>query len=319
MKEGELLAGFGMGTGVFIAWRGGASLSAKFTSDGELILQTAVTDMGPGTATAMTKLASDKFGLPANKIKFVMGDSDLPPGIFQGGSGTMSSLGTTVNNAMLTLKQKLVDILKTTSIFHTEKIHEVDLKDLVFEDGNVMLADEPTRKISYTEILKLGGTPQLEILEKSDGNSDQQYTSYSYSAHFVKVLVHPLTGVVTVDKVVSAVDAGTIVNMETARSQIIGGVIGGIGMALMEEGVIDHRYGKWINNNFADYHVPINKDVPHIEALFVNKPDPWLNPIGSKGLGEVSMVGFPAAVANAVYHATGKRIRELPITPDKVI
>ncbi len=319
MKEGKLLAGYGMGTGVFIAWRGGASLSAKFTRDGELILQTAVTDMGPGTATAMTKLASDKFGLPANKIKFVMGDSDLPPGIFQGGSGTMSSLGTTVNNAMLTLKQKLVDILKTTSIFHTEKIHEVDLKDLVFEDGNVMLADEPTRKISYTEILKLGGTPQLEILEKSDGNSDQQYTSYSYSAHFVKVLVHPLTGVVTVDKVVSAVDAGTIVNMETARSQIIGGVIGGIGMALMEEGVIDHRYGKWINNNFADYHVPINKDVPHIEALFVNKPDPWLNPIGSKGLGEVSMVGFPAAVANAVYHATGKRIRELPITPDKVI
>lgn len=319
MKEGDLLAGYGMGTGVFIAWRGGASLSARFTSDGELILQTAVTDMGPGTATAMTKLASDKFGLPANKIKFVMGDSDLPPGIFQGGSGTMSSLGTTVNNAMLTLKQMLVDILKTTSIFHTEKIHEVDLKDLVFEDGNVMLADEPTRKISYTEVLKLGGTPQLEILETSEGNSDQQYTSYSYSAHFVKVLVHPLTGVVTVDRVVSAVDAGTIVNMETARSQIIGGVVGGIGMALMEEGVIDHRYGKWINNNFADYHVPINKDVPHIEALFVNKPDPWLNPIGSKGLGEVSMVGFPAAVANAVYHATGKRIRELPITPDKVI
>jgi xanthine dehydrogenase YagR molybdenum-binding subunit len=131
--------------------------------------------------------------------------------------------------------------------------------------------------------------------------------------------VNPETGAVTINKIVSAIDAGTIVSEKTARSQIIGGVIGGIGMALMEEGVIDHRYGRWVNNNFADYHVPVNKDVPHIEALFVNKPDPIINPMGSKGIGEVSMVGFPAAVANAVYHATGKRIRDLPITPDKLI
>jgi xanthine dehydrogenase YagR molybdenum-binding subunit len=319
MKEGDLLAGYGMGTGVFIAWRGGASVGVKFLSDGTLILQSAVTDMGPGTATAMTKLASDKFGIPADRIKFVMGDSNLPPGIFQGGSGTTSSLGTTVNNAAVTLKQKLTELAKQATIFHTEKIHEVDLKDLVFENGYMMLASEPSRKISYTEVLKYAGLPQLEITEKSEGSNDNKYTSYSYSAHFVKVLVNPATGVVTINKIVSAIDAGTIVNEKTARSQVIGGVIGGIGMALMEEGVIDHRYGRWVNNNFADYHVPVNKDVPHIEALFVNKADPVLNPMGSKGIGEVSMIGFPAAVANAVYHATGKRIRELPITPDKVI
>ena len=318
-KEGDLLVGYGVGTGVFGAWRGGASIGAKFTSDGMLILQSAVTDMGPGTATAMTKLASDKFGIPTDKIKFVMGDSNLPPGIVQGGSGTTSSLGTTVNNAMLTLKQKLTDLVKQTSIFHTEKIHEVDLKDLVFENGYVMLASEPSRKISYQEVLKYGGIPQLEIIEKSEGSNETRYSSSSYAAHFVKVLVHPATGVVTINKIVSAIDAGTIVNENTARSQIIGGVIGGIGMALMEEGVIDHRYGRWVNNNFADYHVPSHKDVPHIEALFVNKPDPIVNPIGAKGIGEVSMVGFPAAVANAVYHATGKRVRDLPITPDKLI
>ncbi len=317
-KEGNSFAGYGMGTGVFIAWRGGASVGVKFNSDGTLILSTAVTDMGPGTATAMTSLASQKFGISPDKIKFVMGDSDLPPGIFQGGSGTVSSLGTTVNNAAVTLKQKLVDIVRQTSVFHTEKIHEVDLKDLIFEDGYMMLASEPERKISYTEVLKYGNVQQLELVEKSEGYAGDKYTSYSYSAHFVKVLVNPETGVVTVNKVVSAIDAGTIVNEKTARSQIIGGVIGGIGMALMEEGVIDHRYGRWMNNNFADYHVPVNKDVPHIEALFVNKPDPVVNPMGSKGLGEVSMVGFPAAVANAVFHATGKRIRELPITPDKL-
>ncbi len=318
-KEGNLLAGYGMGTGVFIAWRGGASVGVKFLSDGTLILSTAVTDMGPGTATAMTSLASQKFGISPDKIKFVMGDSNLAPGIFQGGSGTMSSLGTTVNNAAITLKQKLVDIIKQTSVFHTEKIHEVDLKDLIFENGYMMLSSEPERKISYTEVLKYGNVPQLELVEKSEGFDGGGYTSYSYSAHFVKVLVNPETGVVTVSKVVSAIDAGTIVNEKTARSQIIGGVIGGIGMALMEEGVVDHRYGRWVNNNFADYHVPVNKDVPHIEALFVNKPDPIVNPIGSKGLGEVSMVGFPAAVANAVFHATGKRVRELPITPDKLV
>lgn len=319
MTQDGKLVGFGLGTGVFIAWRGGASIAVKFTSEGNLILSTAVTDMGPGTATAMTRLMADKFGISADKIQFVMGDSDLPPGILQGGSGTTSSLGTTVNNAAITLKQKLTDIIKQTSVFHTETIHDVDLKDLKFADGYMMLANEPDRKISYTEVLKLGNVPQLSILEKSEGNNDNKYTSYSYSAHFVKVLVEPLTGVVTIDKVVSAIDAGTVVNENTARSQIIGGVIGGIGMSLMEEGVVDHRYGRWVNNNFADYHVPVNKDVPYIEALFVNKPDPYLNPIGAKGIGEVSMIGFPAAVANAVFHATGKRIRELPITPDKVI
>ncbi|MGH2563831.1 MAG: xanthine dehydrogenase family protein molybdopterin-binding subunit, partial [Ginsengibacter sp.] len=308
-----------VGTGVFIAWRGGSTVRARFTSDGKLVLQSAVTDMGPGTATAMTKLASDKFGLPADDIKFEMGDSNLPPGIFQGGSGTTSSLGTTVNNAGVTFRQKLTDIVKQTSIFHTETIHEVDLKDLKFENGYMMLATEPDRKISYTEVLKYGNLPRLEFLEKSEGNSDEKYSSYSYSAHFVKVLVHPATGVITVDKVVSAIDAGTIVNEPTARSQVIGGVVGGIGMALMEGGVIDNRYGKLVNNNFAEYHVPVNKDVPYIEVLFVNKPDPYLNPIGSKGIGEVTMIGFPAAVANAVYHATGKRIRELPVTPDKLI
>ena len=319
MVERGRLVGYGVGTGVFIAWRGGSTVRASFTSDGKLILQSGVTDMGPGTATSMTKLASDKFGIPPENIRFEMGDSNLPPGILQGGSGTTSSLGTTVNNASVTFRQKLTDIVKQTSVFHTEEIHTVDLKDLKFENGFMSLESEPDRKISYTEVLKLGNMQKLEFVEKSEGNFDNKYSSYSYSAHFVKVLVHPATGVVTIDKVVSAIDAGTIVNEPTARSQIIGGVIGGIGMALMEEGVIDNRYGRWMNNNFADYHVPTNKDVPHIEALFVNKPDPYLNPIGSKGIGEVSMIGFPAAVANAVYHATGKRIRELPITPDKLI
>ncbi len=295
-------------------------MAAKFFADGSLVLQSGVSDMGAGTATSMTKLASDTFGLSPKNIKFEMGDSNLPPGPMQGGSGTTSTLGTAVYNACTSLKKRLTELVKDNSIFHTEKIHIINPEDLLFENGFVVLASEPSRKISYAEILKNAGLQKLEILEESKANEVMnKYSAFSYAVHFVKLMVHPSTGVIKIKKIVSAVDAGKIVNDKTAESQIIGAVVGGIGMSLMEEGVIDHRYGKWINNNFADYHVPVQADVPRIEVHFVNKPDPVLNPMGSKGMGEVGLVGFAAAVANAVYHATGKRIRELPITPDKLI
>ena len=183
-----------------------------------------------------------------------------------------------------------------------------------------MLASDRTKKISYTDILKKNNLNQLEVTEESKGSEEmKKYVAFSYNVHFVKVLVHPLTGVVKIDKAVAAADAGKIISAKTAESQVIGGVVGGIGMAMMEEGVIDNRYGRWVNNNFADYHVPVQADVPHIDALFVNKPDFILNPIGAKGMGEIALVGFAAALANAVFNATGKRVRELPITPDKLI
>ena len=319
MKEGEWQVGYGMGSGVFGSGRGAAKLGVKFLADGTLILQSGVTDMGPGTSTTMTKLASQTFGIPANKIKFEMGDSDLPPGPGQFGSQTTSALGSAVSDASVSWRKKLVDIAKKISFFHTEKIHEADLKDFLFENGFMILREEPTKKLSYTDVLKYAGVPQVALLEDSQRVTQDKYTTYAYAVHFVKVLMHPLTGVVRLDKIVAVVDGGKIISENTARSQVIGGVVSGIGMALTEEGVIDHRYGRWVNNNFADYHVPVHADVPHIEALFVNKPDPLVNPIGAKGIGEVTMVGFASAVANAVFHATGKRIRELPITPDKLI
>jgi len=319
MKEGEWQVGYGMGTGVFGSGRGAAKLGVKFLADGTLILQSGVTDMGPGTSTAMTKLASETFGIPASKIKFEMGDSDLPPGPGQYGSQTTSALGSAVNSASDRWRKKMVDIAKGTSFFHTEKIHTADLKDFKFENGNIMLAADPSKKLSYGELLNHAGVKQVDLLEDSQRVTQDKYSTYAYAAHFVKILVHPETGVIRFGKIVSVVDGGRIVSENTARSQVIGGVVSGIGMALTEEGVIDHRYGKWVNNNLADYHVPVHADVPHIEVLFVNKPDPIVNPIGSKGIGEVTMVGFAPAVANAVFHATGKRIREVPITPDKLI
>ncbi len=316
MKEGEWQVGYGMSTGLFGAFRGDAKLAAKLTADGKLVLQSAVSDSGPGTATAMVKIASDAMGLEYNKVVFELGDSSYPPGPTQGGSSTTSTLGAAVSGACISLQKKLAEAAKKSAVFG----ESVTLDQLLFKEGAVVLKSDNSKKLSYSEVMKAAGLSMIEIAETSGRNPEmQKYAAYSYSVHFVKVLVHPLTGVVKIDRVVTAGDAGKIVSWKTAESQMKGGVVGGIGGALMEEGVIDERYGRWINNNFADYHVPVHADIPAVEAYFVDKPDPILNPVGSKGMGEIALIGFAAAVANAVFHATGKRIRELPITPDKLI
>jgi xanthine dehydrogenase YagR molybdenum-binding subunit len=288
-KDGWLV-GYGIGTGMFGAYRSNATVTARMMADGTLILQTAVTDIGPGTGTAMVSIASERMGIPANKIRFDMGDSSLPPSPTQGGSQITSTVGSAVYDACNELKNKFKQV-----------------------NGG-------TDSTDYVQVLKQHNLTQLEVTTLSKGGSEMgNYAAYSWSVHFIQVHVNPATGVVRVNKAVSVADAGHIVSPKTAASQIKGGSIMGIGMALMEEAVIDHRYGRLVNNNFADYHVPIQADIPQVEALFVNKPDPHLNPMGAKGMGEIATIGVAAAVANAVYNATGKRIRELPITPDKLV
>ena len=320
IKEGDWMVGYGMSTGVFGAHRGSAKALARLMADGSLIVQSSVSDSGPGTATAMVKIASNAMGIPAEKVNFELGDSSMPPGPTQGGSSTTATLGSAVHDVCESLKVKLVDLAKENAIFHTTEIHNVKPGDILFENGFMVLAADKSKKISYYDLLKENNLGQLEVTEESKPNDVMKdYVAYSYSAHFVKVMVHNANGMIKIRQVASAGDAGKIISLKTAESQMIGGVVGGIGMALMEEGVIDNRYGRWVNNNLADYHVPIQADVPHIDALFVDKPDPLLNPIGAKGMGEIALIGFAAAVANAVYNATGKRVRELPITPDKLI
>ena len=314
MNEGEWLVGYGMGTGVFGASRGTAKALARIYADGTLLVQSAVSDSGPGTATAMSLIAADVMGMHTNKVSFELGDSSLPSGPTQGGSTTTSTLGSAVYDVCRSLQKKLADLAVKIPSWQNLKPEE-----LKFENGNFVSPDK-LKKISYTDILKQNGLNQVEVTEESKRSDEMnKYSAYSYSVHFVKLMVYPVTGVIKVVRVVTACDAGKIISPKTAESQVIGGVVGGIGMALMEEGVIDNRYGRWINNNFADYHVPVQADVPHIEAVFVNKPDPILNPVGAKGMGEIAIIGFAAAVANAVYHATGKRIRQLPITLDKLV
>jgi xanthine dehydrogenase YagR molybdenum-binding subunit len=290
-KDGWMV-GYGMGGGMFGAYRDKAAAKAIMMADGTLIIQTAVSDIGPGTGTAMVTIASEIMGIPAEKIRFDMGDSSLPQAPSQGGSATTATVGSAVYAACTELKENFQKLIGNGGTDHPD----------------------------YAAVLKKHNLPKLEVTTSASGGPERdKYAFYSWSVHFIKVLVHPATGVVKVDRAVCVADSGRIVSPKTARSQIVGGAIGGIGMALMEETVIDHRYGNIINNNFADYHVPVNADIPQIEALFVNKPDPYINPMGAKGMGEIALIGMAAAVANAVYNATGKRVRELPITPDKLV
>jgi xanthine dehydrogenase YagR molybdenum-binding subunit len=294
LRDGEWLVGYGIGCGAFGAHRGKALAKAKLMPDGSINIQSAASDIGPGTGTAMVLVASNTLGISPDKIIFDLGDSSYPQAPTQGGSATVSSVGSAVHDVCIALKQKLNALA-----------------------GKPEDSDSP---IAYDNILKQLNLPYLEITKDSQsGDEGQKYSMYSFSAHFAQVHVHPVTGVVKVQKVVAVVDAGKIVNNKTARSQMIGGAVGGIGMVLTEEVMFDHRYGRYVNNNFADYHVPVNADIPQIDAIFIDKPDPYVNPIGTKGIGEISLIGVAAAVANAVYNATGKRIRTLPITPDKLI
>jgi xanthine dehydrogenase YagR molybdenum-binding subunit len=290
VTENGWLTGYGMAAGMFGAHRSSATVLARMMADGTLALQTAVTDIGPGTGTGMVTVASETMGIPADKIRFDMGDSSLPPSPTQGGSQVMSTVGSAVHDACIALKEKFKTLAGT---------------------GDAT---------NYVQILKQQNLDKLEVTTASKGGEEQgKYSMYSWSVHFMKVLVHPTTGVVKIDTAISVADAGTIISAKTARSQMIGGTIMGTGMALMEEAIIDHRYGRLVNNNFADYHVPVQADIPQVEAYFVNKPDLIINPIGAKGMGEIATIGVAAAIANAVYNATGKRVRDLPITPDKLL
>ncbi|MBL7744820.1 MAG: xanthine dehydrogenase family protein molybdopterin-binding subunit [Chitinophagaceae bacterium] len=316
LKENGMLTGYGMGGGVFGAYRGNAAVRAILNQEGMLTLQSAVSDMGPGTATTMVKIAAESMQMPSGKIKFQLGDTEYPPGPTQGGSATTSTLGSAVSIVCDAVKQSLKEMaIGTADLFKDHTAGDLDIKnEIIFSKKDNSL------KIPVTALLQKAGKPEIEIIKESGPSPAvmQKYAMNSFSAHFVKVHVDPSSGKVQIKQIVATGDGGAIINEKTARSQMIGGAVGGIGMALTEEVLIDHNTGKYINDNLGTYHVPRHSDVPYIDTWFPNKPDPVINPMGSKGVGEIALVGFASAVANAVFNATGKRIRKLPITQDKL-
>lgn len=315
-KEDGMLVGYGMAVGVFGAGRSAATAKGILKNDGSLLLQSAVSDMGPGTSTAMVKIGSQQMNLDENKVRFELGDTDFPTGPTQGGSGSATAVG----SAVIAVCDGLKLSLKEMAIEHIAGFKGHKPENIKYENGKLISETDASVSIGFTDLLTQSGKPELQVSKTSARYAQQdKYVANSFAVHFVKLHVHPVTGVIKLKHMVSAADAGKIISEKTARSQMVGGAVGGIGMAMTEETLMDHRYGRYINANFVDYHVPVHADVPPMDIVFVNKPDNIISPTGAKGIGEIALVGVAPAIINAIYNATGKRIRHIPVTPDKLI
>ena len=305
-----------MASGVWDAMQLEASARAVLSLDGELTVSSATEDIGTGTYTIMTQIAADTLGLPIEKVTFKLGDSSLPEAPVEGGSFTALTVGSAVKAACDKLKKKLFTLARE---INNSPLTSLKLQDAVFEDGNISSRKDPDRSVSFVDAMRHGKAEQLEAVASAKRSERaEKYAHWTHSAMFAEVKVDKELGSVHVSRVVSAVAAGRILNPKTARSQVAGAIVGGIGMALEEEGVMDPRFGRIMTHNLADYHVPVNADIGEIDVIFVEEKDKF-NPLGAKGLGEIGIVGVAAAISNAVFHATGVRVRELPITLDKVL
>ncbi len=317
MRDGKWLVGWGLATGLWGAYQLPASIRITLKADGTANVASASADIGPGTYTVITMIAAEFLGIPAENVKFELGDSDLPPAPVQGGSFTTASVGTAAHGAALAIKQKLFDLaLKSED----SPLAGANVDDTLMADGFISLKSDPAKRVSIADVMKKNGMTEIVEIHTSRPNAERQkYTTQAHGAQFVEVKVDEDLGIVKVTRVVEATAVGRIMNPKTSHSQEMGGVVWGIGMALQESTDIDHRYGRMMTTNFATYHIPVNADVREVETAFVEEEDKIVNPLGIKGMGELCLVGIPAAIANAIFHATGKRVRDLPITIDKLL
>jgi len=323
MRDGDLLVGWGVAIGTWGAWQAPAGATITLNIDGTATVGSATADIGPGTYTTMTIIAAEYLGLSPGKIRFELGNTKLPQAPSQGGSVTTASVGSAVYGAALDIKAKLAELInKDTggSIDGALKLRNANPEDLELIDGMLRLKKSPSIAVSMKEILKKSGKNEISVTHQAKPSPIRRdYTTLAHGAQFVEVKVDASLGKVKVTRVVEATACGRIINPKTSHSQEMGGIIWGIGMALTEGTQIDHRYGRMMTTNLADYHVPAHADIHSIETDFVEEIDTVVNPLGVKGMGELCLVGIPAAIANAIFHATGKRVRDLPITPDKLI
>jgi len=314
MRDGSDLIGWGMATGVWEALQVPIAVRIALTAHGRAEVACATSDIGTGTYTIMAQVAADMLGLPLESITVKLGDSRLPQSPVEGGSWIAAS----VSNGIVTTAGAIRDeLLRLAQQMPDSPLANAGAGEVVFAGGRLVSKADASHAISIADVMRHGGVDRIEQEKVTNPIDDSARAHNTHAAIFAEVKVDEQIGVVRVMRVVSAVAAGRILNMKTATSQILGGVVWGIGMALHEETLIDHRFGRIMNANIAEYHVPVHADIHDIKVIFVDEPDDS-NPLGIKGLGEIGIVGVAAAVANAVYHATGKRIRDLPITLDKL-
>jgi xanthine dehydrogenase YagR molybdenum-binding subunit len=314
MRDGRVLIGLGMATATYPTNRMPAAAQIRVMPDGTAMVRSGTQDIGTGTYTTMAQIAADVLGLPLERVRVELGDSRFPPAPNSGGSMTTASVLPAVESAAMQLRDKLFSLALAHPPASWASVTKSDLR---LAKGVVQ---GPGADVSVADLIAREAVPFIEaIAEVKPSAASKDHSSHAFGAQFAEVRVDPDLRTIKVSRWVGAFDCGRVINAKTARSQLIGGIVFGIGMALMEETRVDVETGRTVNANIADYLVPVNADVPEIETIFVEAPDLVTTDLGVKGIGELPMVGVAAAIANAVWHATGVRVRDLPVRLDKLL
>ena len=319
MRDSDgMLVGWGMGTAVFPALMFAGNARAVLRQDGRGVVETGAHDMGQGAWTAFAQIAADSLGLDFDQIEFRSGTSELPDAGIAGGSAHTATVGAAIHNAGGDVIGKLADLAT-----HDERspLFGAGNAGVIARGGRLHRRDDESRSESYADILTRASLPEIEGsgAGAADPAANAAYAMHAHGAVFAEVKVDPDLGQVRVTRLVGAFAAGTIVNPRLVRSQYYGGMIWGVSFALHEHALMDRRTGRPMNPNLGEYHVPVNADVPSIEAIIVEERDVHVNALGIKGVGEIGITGTAGAIANAVWHATGVRVRSFPITLDRLI
>ena len=311
-REGRTLVGYGLASTIRMNVVVPSETRVRLDADGTLTAWADMTDIGTGTYTILTQIAAETMGLPASKVRIKLGDSDYPSSSGSGGSFGAGSSGSALKDACEALRTQILESAQQQGLGKG-----LSPEDARFEDGRLSWGDDA---ISFTELLGRAGQSAMDADGKVEpGEDHDNYSQHSYGAQFAEVHVDGDTGEIRVKRLLGVFSAGRILNRKTARSQLLGGMVWGLSYALMEDLMLDSRYGTFMNRDLAEYHLPVNRDMPVFDIDFREQPDPKSNPLGSKGIGELSICGAGAAIANAVYHATGVRVRDFPITLDKLL
>jgi CO/xanthine dehydrogenase Mo-binding subunit len=317
MRDGNWLVGYGMAGVTFTPGQAPCQASVSIRRDGTAYVRSAATDLGTGTYTVATQVTAELLGLDIDQVQVEIGDSDLPFAPYSGGSGMATSLSGAIQDAAGKLAQAFLDVVANDE---SSPLRGRRAAEVTTTEGGIYVTGAPSIGETYGDMLARHGLAEITADGERDprANGASEPPSGSFAARFAEVRVDPELGLVRVTRIVSALDAGRIINEKLARSQMIGGAVMGIGMTMLEETVFDHETGRIANATFGDYLIPAHADVPDLDVVFVGTPD-MVRPLGIKGIGEIAIVGVSAAIANAVYHATGRRIRSLPITVEQLL